>query len=123
VCLIDYSYINVAVSPTKDDHITKTNGKFVAAHFAAAANSPCFVRIYKIIVVGDGDSNMFQFYFIFLSKNLFVTRTHIRFNINPKHSICQIWLFVGEFEMGVGNGNYNIFGAFEASSLQFNLYH
>jgi hypothetical protein len=36
---------------------------------------------------------------------------------------ARFGFFVGEFEMGVGNGNYNIFGVFEGSSLQFNLYH
>jgi hypothetical protein len=36
---------------------------------------------------------------------------------------ARFGFFVGEFEMGVGNGNYNIFGVFEVSSLQFNLYH
>jgi hypothetical protein len=80
------------------------------------------VGIYKIIVVGDGDSNMFHFIFFPLSKNLLVTRTHVRFNMNPKHSTCQIWLFVGEFEMGVGNGNYNIFGVFVAEFLRLDLF-
>jgi hypothetical protein len=82
------------------------------------------VGIRKIIVVGDGGSNMFQFFTFFspFQNFLLVTRTLIRFSINPKHSICQIWLFVGEFEMGVGNGNYNIFGVFVAEFLRLDLF-